>query len=287
MRTANPIRRLAVIAVALALAHAAPREARADISYGFAEQTISGLSITPTVTLPDGITTSTQDSTTFNGSGGSNSNPLDALQSFQGGSPASGQNFFARYAPGNPPVSPTSPPSFTRADALIASIASGSNSSSVVAESFIGTGPGSPTSETGSGGLSASFSFTVGTATALTIAYTFANDLFVFTTGAGNATANYHFNITIKDAAGNPVFNSSTTNTNLSLTAPPPGGEVIRTGTESVVTPTLSVGTLYSITFSSTAQSTVTAVPEPASLAMLAVGSLIAIGYRRSRRRAA
>src|SRR5690349_16042157 len=98
MRTVTPTRRLAGVAAVLALAHVPAREARADIAYGFAEQTISGLSISPAVTAMSPITTSTQDSSTFNGSGASNSAPLDAIQAFQGGAPASPQNFFLRYA---------------------------------------------------------------------------------------------------------------------------------------------------------------------------------------------
>jgi hypothetical protein len=74
----------------------------------------------------------------------------------------------------------------------------------------------------------------VGTATALTITYNFANDIFVFTTGSGTATASYGFNTTIK-AGNNIVFNSSNAETNPTLTAAP-GGEIIRSGTQGVTT---------------------------------------------------
>jgi len=256
------------------------RDARADFAYAFATQTISGLSITPAITVTSpAVTTFTQDGSTLNGSGLANSNPLDAVQAYQGGLPAAPQNFFARYAPGSPPVSPVG--NFTRGDALISSIAGPTNSSSVVAESYLNTV--TPATETGSAGLGANFSFTVPTATALTIAYNYASRIFVFQTGSGTATASYNFGVTIKDAAGTVVFNSATAETNLPLSAPPPGGEIIRAGAQAVVTPILAVGTTYSISFSSTAQSSVAVVPEPSSVALFGIGgaAVLAMGLRR------
>jgi len=287
-RILDRLRQLAVVAGVLGLAQAIPREARADFAYGFAEQTISNLTITPGVTPVGTFTSSAQDSTTFNGSGGSNSAPMDPLQSYQGGAPASPQNFFGRYAPGTPPASPTAPPSFTRSDVLFTTAGGGTNSGAVVSESFINTlGVGSPNSETASAGLTAALNFTLGTSTALTIAYSFANDIFVFSTASGTAKANFNFTITIKDAAGTIVFGSQTDNTNVSLAAPPQGAERINSGAEAVVTPILNVGTEYTIIFSVQSQSSVTAVPEPGSLslALLAVGGLIPIGYRMKHRR--
>jgi hypothetical protein len=280
---------LAPTAAALALAAASTGVARADIAYAFAEQTITNVAITPTVTFTTATSTSAQDSATINGSGTSASDPLDALQTFLGGTPAAPQNSFVRYATGNPPASPTTPPSFTRADALITTSGQGTgiNSAAVVAESFLNTTTvGHPNTETGNSGDTASVSFTLSTATALSISYGFANDLFVFSTGVASASANYHFNITIKDGAGNVVFTSATGNTNLSLSAPPQGAEVIKSGSETVTTPVLSTGTTYTMSVSSTAQSEVTAVPEPASLALLGLGVLISLHFRRSFRRA-
>jgi len=275
--------RLAAGLAWLAIAGGWAATARADIAYAFAEQTISGLSITPTVTATSPVSTFTQDSSTLNGSGLSNSNPTDALQAYQGGLPAAPQNFFLRYAPGSPPVSPVG--NFTRGDVAIPVLSGPTNSSSVVAESYL-NGAG-PQSETGSAGLGASFSFTPSATGALTISYNFSNDLFVFTTGLGSAAGNYHFDITIKDAAGAVVFNANTANTNLSLTAPPNGAEVIRSGAEAVVTPVLTAGTGYTLIFSSTAQSSVTiaAVPEPGAATLVAASGALALVVGAVRRR--
>jgi hypothetical protein len=287
-RYSDRLRQLAAVVAVLGLSQAIPRQARADFAYAYAEQTISGLTITPTgaVTPVGTFSSQAQDSTTFNGVGNSNSDPANPLQAYQGGLPQAPENSFMRYAPGTPPASPTTPPSFTRGDVLFTN-GGGTNSSAVVAESFINTGPGSPTSETGNAGIAASLNFTLSTATALTINYNYSNDLFVFTSASGTAKANYLFNIVIKDNTGAVVFNSTTDNTNLSLASPPNGAEVIRSGTESVVTPTLNTGIEYTIVFTEQTQTSVTAVPEPGSLslALLAIGGLIPIGYRMKRRR--
>jgi len=276
-------RRLAAAVAALALVAGFGSNARADVAYAFATQTISAVTVTPGVTLTSAVSNTTQDSATLNGAGISNSNPLDALQAYLGGLPAAPQNFFAPYAPGSPPVSPTVPPSFTRGDAFIASLSGPANSASTVAESYINGPP--PNTEQGSGGGLAAFNFTVGTATALTIAYNYANDIFAFTTGTGTATASYGFNITIR-TGGTVVFNSTTANTNLSISAPQQAPRNTRSGAEAVITPILAVGTPYTLTFSITSQSSVAVVPEPASMALMGVGGLGALVVARRRRKA-
>jgi len=283
-RFPDRLRQLAAIVVVLGLSQATPRQAWADFAYAFAQQTITNLSVSPTVTTT--FTVSAQDATTLNGSGSSNSDAGDPLQAYQGGLPMAPQNFFARYAPGSPPVSPTAPPSFTRGDVLFTGTSPGVNSSAVVSESLINTGLGSPNSETATSGLTVSGNFTLGTSSALTISYNYANDIFVFTTASGTAKANFNFTITIKDASGAVVFASQTNATNVNLAAPPQGAEQINSGMEAVVTPLLAAGTQYTIIFSEQSQTTVTAVPEPGSLslALLAIGGLIPIGYRMKRR---
>jgi len=287
-------RRLATALVVLALAGGWAANARADVAYAFASQTISNITISPALTaLTSNLNTNTQDGASVNGSGPSNSNPLNAPQAYLGGNPQAPQDFYGRYAPGNPPVSPTVPQDFTRGDAQIQFTAT-TNLSSSVAESYInGNGP---KTETGSGGLSASFTFTA-PATALTFNYNVFNDIFVFTTGSGSATASYKFSITVKDAAGNVV--TTTTNTapasaNVSLTAPPQGAEIIRNGVAEVSTVSgLTTGAQYSLIFSGTTETSVSvnaAVPEPNVVMLVGASGAVtlAVGaFRRRRQRIA
>ena len=289
MRRISLTRRLALAIAAAALVAGATTGAKAAPSYAFAEQTISGLTLSPTVTPAGPLTTVTLDGTTLNGLGTAQSNPLNVLQAYQGGAPPAPEDFYARYAPGNPPVSPVAGGTFTRGDAIIASLGQATNSSSVVAESYL-PGPGTA-SATGAGGLNASITFLPTVAGPLMLTYNYSNRAFVNVgpaLGGGNATADYHFTISIKDSAGTVVFNSSTANTNLSLSAPPNGAEVIRSGTETVTTPALTLGTTYTVTFSSTAQTSVTTViPEPASMSLFGIGTFSVLALARVRNRKA
>jgi hypothetical protein len=231
--------------------------------------------VSPTVTIT-GLATATQDSTTVNGSGIANSDATDAVQAYQGGAPASPQNFFSRYAPGNPPLSPSG--NFTRGDVIAGSPLGGSRS--VVAESYLDTAlAGAPASETASSSQTTSFSFTLPSSSAVSIGYNFSNDLFTFNNGSGaQASADYHFDLTLKDAAGNIVFNASTSSTNLSSTAPPGGVEIIRSGTETLTTPVLTGNATYTVIASSTATTSI--VPEPSSILLLIVGCTLALAAR-------
>jgi len=269
---------LAVLATSATFA----THARADYGYGFASQTISGLSVIPTSGTFTGVspvTSTTTASATLNGSGPATADPLDAPQAYLGGSPAAPENDFARYAPGITPISPVG--NFTRGDALIASLIGPTNSASVVAESFIDNGP---SIATGASGLTASVTLTPTVNTTLTIAYHYANDIYVTSAGDGSSTATYKFDVTIKDALGNIVFDSSSATTNVSLAAPPPGVELIRTGTESFTTGTLTGGNAYTLIFSSSALTSARAVPEPGSLALLGMGFAGAYGLFRRRK---
>jgi len=296
-------RRLATGLVVLALAGGWVANARADIAYAFATQTISNINITPTPASASNFQLFAQDGTTVNGSGSSNSAgptanvPVNIPQAYQGGTPASGENNFARYAPGFPvpvsPVTPANPPgpggSFTRGDATILNLFPVTNTNSVVAESYLNTTPNPGISaETGSAGLSGSFTLVPSSTGTLTISYNFSNGLYVWTQGAsGAASANFQFNITIKDTAGNVLFNSAPALQNLSLSAPPNGLEIIQSGPGSVVTPSLTAGTSYTFILSSTAQSAVSAaaVPEPNVMMLVGVGAGLTLAVRALRRR--
>jgi len=263
--------------------------ARADIAYAYAEQTISNVSLTPasgTLTAVGSLNTSTLDGATVNGNGVSKSDPLDALQSYFGPSPPP-ENTFTRTATGVLPAGA----SFTRGDVQIANLNTAAVGN-VVSESLLnGVGPAS---ETGNSALTATFTFTPTATGTLSVGYNYANDIYVVTTGLGAASASYNFDFTIKDAAGNVVFlygsSPLSANTNLTLSAPPQGGEIIRSGHDTVTTGTLNAGTTYTLIFSektATSVSIPAAVPEPGSmtLAALAGGLMIVTGaFRRFRR---
>jgi hypothetical protein len=259
--------------------------ARADIAYGYAEQTISNVALTPASGTLGGVTivnTSTADGATQDGSGLSKSDPIDAPQTYFGPS-APPENTFVRTATGTNP----SGTSFTRGDVQIANLST-APMGNVVSESLLnGTGPHS---ETGNSGLTATVTFTPSATGALTIKYNFANDIYVVTTGGGNATASYGFNITIKNSAGGIVASFASANANLSLSSPPNGTELTNSGMDSFTTASsLTAGQTYTLVFSETTASSVTlaAVPEPGPIALAAVagGLTIATGALRRFRR--
>src|SRR4051794_12685832 len=107
---------------------------RAAVIYSHATQTISNVTLSPTVSTSN-FSTFAQDAAIQNGSGIANSDPLDAPQAYLGGAPAAPQNFYARYAPGNPPVSPAG--NFTRGDSITSGTLAGAKS--VIAESYLNT----------------------------------------------------------------------------------------------------------------------------------------------------
>ena len=275
---------------ALAIVAGLTTQVRADIAYGYAQQTISNVSLTATSGTLNGVTlvnTSTLDGATVNGSGISKSDPLDALQTYFGpGAPP--ENTFTRTALGAPPAGV----SFTRGDVQILGVGTPIASASVVSESLLnGSGP---SSETANSALTATVTFTPSVTSTLAVTYSYANDIYVATTGAGAATASYNFDFTIKNAAGLIVFqygaSPASANTNASLSAPPPGGEVIRSGTDTVTTTsTLVGGQNYTLIFSVKSASSVTiaAVPEPSPIALLGVmGTIGGAASQWKRRRA-
>jgi len=155
------------------------------------------------------------------------------------------------------------------------------SSRAVVAESYLDTAlGGAPGSETASSSQTTSFSFTLPRTSAVCIGYNFSNDLFAFNDGSGaQASADYHYDVTLKDAAGNIVFNASTSSTNLSSTAPPGGAEIIRSGTETLTTPVLTGNATYTVIASSTATTSI--VPEPSTSLLFIAGAGLTLATRR------
>jgi hypothetical protein len=289
--------RLAAGLLSLALVGGWAASARADIAYAFASQTISNINVVPGsgALNPGPFTVTTQDGATQDGSGPSRSDTFDVAQTYlpANGSPQAPENTFTRWAPGNPPVSNQTTPStsFTRGDAQVTPnpFTLGTNTASNVAESFLNTTSSQGvTRETGIGGFIVSFNVTPSAGTPLAISYNFSNALAVFQTGIGTASGSYLFNVTVKDAAGNVVFNSNTGNTNLSAATPPNSftpATGFKTGSETVTTPTLTAGALYSIAISGTEQTAV-AVPEPGVVTLVAASGGLTLAVGAVRRRA-
>jgi len=292
------LRRLAASVVAVALAAGLSSGARADIVYAFASQTISGLSVSPVGITSSSFTGSaTSADAASNGSGVSTNNPTDTLQSYIGAAPPAPQNFFARYSS----FVATSPPGpqagdFTRGDALLvtpANLFTTGATTSNVAESYISTGGLGVGLQTATGSWSLGGQFTVPTTTtAVTVNYSFANDILAFATSpvSGMATAAFKATISIKDQHGNEV-DATPSNINTAISSPPNSPELITSGASTAVLSLLglTLTDTLSITISGTETTSASlAVPEPGPIALGAVAGFgaLAVGAvrRRSRR---
>lgn len=283
---------------------AAGRATAGVVAYAYAQQMISNVVISPnsatTLTVVNPLTTGTGDAASANGSGISHNNSTDALQSYVGTPPAPAENDFGKYATfgaASPFPVDTAPTgltgggtldNFTRGDVLISGLGSNAAETNGVAESYLNSVSGG-NEATSSSSFSASLSFTTTTATALNLSYAYANDIYVYTAGGGQAQATYKFNVTIKNELGVSVFDSATANTNVSLASPPNGVELVRSGTNSFTTAVLNPGETYTLTFSgseATFVSAISAVPEPGTIAGAGI-AVLAAGLLARRKRIA
>jgi len=264
---------------------------RADIAYSYAEQTLTGLTVTGTGLAGATMTgTATSASAVINGSGPATNNPTDTLEAYVGAAPPAPQNFFQKYSTQG---GGTQAGDFSRGDALITgtSLFTTGMSASNVAESIlnsVNTPP--PSLATGNGSWSLAGSFTAPTTSSITVAYGFANDILDVVTGAtASAQSSFKVTISIKDQHGHEV-DATPTELNTALSAPPNSPEIITSGTGSAVLSLagLTAGDVFSISISGTELSSSQlspAVPEPGTFALAGMGGVVALAFRAIRRR--
>jgi len=298
--------RLITGAAALAMTMVVTTGARADVAYAFSQQAITGLVVTAgttgaTITGSGPVLTGTNTGAAF-ASGVSATDPVDAPQSYLGPAPAPPENFFTHVAtfPGPDPQAAGTAPTgmttgatlanFTRGDAAyttpVGNLFSTPISVNNVAETYLNSGT---TSASGTGGWTLTASFTVSGTTALTIGYNFSNSLYTYTQGpSASAQANYHLDITIKNAAGVSVFEANPNDTNHSFGSPPNNSPMLNTsGVGSVGTGavTFAAGQIYTIVISGNENTfaRLAAIPEPGPIALAAVaGGLVCLaGIKR------
>jgi hypothetical protein len=248
--------------------------------------TVSGPGVTAITTG-----SSTADSAALGGSGVSHNNVTDALQSYVGAAPPSGENNFNQYSSqgGGPQTG-----DFTRGDTVITNLGnlfrSGGFSASNVAETSVNTavsGPG--ILGTGQGTWTASGSFT-STGTSVTVSFNFSNTVIAELTGGGNTESSFQVVIAVKDQHGHEV-DASPDALNAALSAPPTGIPLSSSGSgsETLSLAGLTAGDTMSITITGTENSSVslTAVPEPSSMCLIGIGLSTAAVSRWRRRRPA
>ena len=192
----------------------------------------------------------------------SHSGGLDALQSYVGPArPA--ENTFTPLGQVNP--------DFVRGDALIT--VSPSLTTNNVAEGFL-NGPGN---SAGSGSWSFSAPITLSAAGTVTLGFTYSNILTLVnaptaSAPTGTVAADYGYNFSIQNGSGITIFSSSPNAVNRSLSLVLPGSSSTPgSGSLSITSGTLAAGT-YTATVSGSEHVFLSAVPEPGSVALMAIG---------------
>jgi hypothetical protein len=262
---------------------------RADIAYAYAEQTMTGITVTGTALAGATMTgTATSASAVLAGAGDAHANPTDTLQAYVGAAPPAPQNSYVKYATSG---GGTQAGDFSRGDALITGSSlfttAGMNAINV-AETQVSTAGSGTGLAIGSGSWSLAGSFTAPTTSSVTVGYSWANDLVALVSGANaSAQSSFKVSITIKDQHGHSVVGTPA-DLNEALSAPPNGPEIITTGTGSTTLSlaSLTAGDVFGIAISGTELSSgLLAVPEPGSMALAGLGGALVLAFQAYRRR--
>jgi len=263
---------------------------KADIAYAYAEQALTGITVTGTG-LTNGTMTGTASSASavINGVGVATNNPTDTPQAYVGAAPPAPQNSYVKYSTqgGGPQAG-----DFSRGDSIITGTSifttAGMNATNV-AESVLNTANTGLGLATGNGSWSLAGTFRT-TGSSVTVGYNWANDILDSVTGAGaSAQSSFKMSITIKDQHGNAI-DASPSELNAALSAPPNSPEIITSGSGSAVLSLagLTAGDVLTISITGTELSSAQlspAIPEPGTFALAGMGGALALAFHAIRRR--
>jgi len=284
--------RLLVATAAVIAATGWVETTRADIAYAYAQQSITGLTVTGTG-LTNGTMTGTASSASavINGAGSATNNPTDTPEAYIGATPPAPQNSYVKYSSqgGGPQTG-----DFSRGDALIAGstlFGTAGMAAANVAESILSTAGTGTGLATGTGSWSVAGTFNT-TGTSVTVGYNWANEILDMITGTTpSAQSSFKLSITVKDQHGHAVV-VSPDQLNDALSAPPNSTDVMTSGSGSSVISlaTLTAGDVFSIAITGTELSSAqipSAVPEPGTFALAGMGGVVALAFHAIRRRRA